>query len=223
MKALSLRKIALPLSVVNAVAVIVAIALYLPDTVATHFNFRGVADAWGSKWNYIMFAFLPIFLCITYELYRKKSRNARGNQALEDKLIPLISMLFIAIGWLMIPLSDPEKMNLQAGSSLFIVFGVLMIVFSNYMGKIQYNRHLGLRVPWTLKNEVVWKKAHRLSGFTGIFGGLVLTISGVIGLYLPEYAFALGMAGLFTAILFLVIIPTVYSFVLYRKITDKEV
>lgn len=222
MKKLSVRKIILIVSILNCIAIIAAIACWMPDTVATHFNYKGEADAYGSKWNYIMFAFLPLILSAVYEIYRKKSNNAKGNQALEDKLIPLISLVFVAIGWLMIPFNNVEQMNPNAGGGIFIVFGLLMIILGNYMGKIKQNRYLGIRIPWTLKNETVWKKTHRLGGFTGVAGGLVLTLSGVIGLISPENAFLIGMVGLFISITLVVIVPFVYSYILYKKTVSEE-
>jgi len=222
MKKLNLRNIVLLLSAVNLFAMIAVIACCLPDTVATHFNYKGEADAFGSKWQYLMFAFLPVILSVIYEIYRKKSNNARGNQSLEDKLIPFIALFFVVIGWIMIPLNNAEQMNLQAGGSVFIIFGILMIVLSNYMGKIQPNRTLGIRIPWTLKDETVWKKTHRLSGFTGMVGGIILTLSGFIGLFMHKSAFAVGMVGMFFAIILAIIVPCVYSWLLYRNIKNKE-
>jgi len=222
MKKLNLKKIISILSILNCFAIIAAIACWMPDTVATHFNYKGEADAYGSKWNYIMFAFLPVIMSVIYEIYRKKSNNAKGNRALEDKLIPLISLFFIGLGWLMIPFSNVEQMNPHAGGGIFILFGILMIILGNYMGKIQQNRHLGIRIPWTLKNETVWKKTHRLGGFTGVAGGIILTVFGIIGLFKPENAFAFGMVGMFFAIIVAIIVPCVYSWLLYRNIKNKE-
>ena len=222
MKKLNARKAIFVLSILNCIAVIAVIACCMPATVATHFNYKGEADAWGSKWNYIMFAFMPLILSVIYEIYRKKSGNAKGNQAIEDKLIPLTSLFFVALGWLMIPLSDADQMTLQAGSGVFIILGILMIILSNYMGKMRPNRTLGVRIPWTLKNETVWKKTHRLSGFTGVAGGAVLTVSGIIGLFSREDAFVFGMVGLVIALILLVGIPMVYSWLLYKKIVRNS-
>lgn len=222
MKKLTTRKIIFVLSVINAIALIAAIVLCLPDTVATHFNYKGEADAWGSKWSYIMFAFLPLILSVAYEIYRKKSNNAKGNQALEDKLIPLISVVFIALGWLFIPFTTVDTMKASAGGGIFLIFGILMVVLSNYMGKIQPNRRLGIRIPWTLKNETVWKKTHRLAGFTGMAGGLILSASGIICMFNSEKAFVIGFATLIPAIILTVVVPTIYSYILYKKIVSEE-
>lgn len=222
MKKLSVRSIILFLSILNCAAIIAAIACCMPDTVATHFNVKGQADAWGSKWNYIMFAFLPLILSVTYEIYRKKSNNAKGNQALEDKLIPLISVAFIALGWLMIPFSSVDSMNLHAGGGVFMTFGVLMVILSNYMGKIQPNRRLGIRIPWTLNNEIVWRKTHRLAGFTGMAGGFILTAGGAVSMFNSEKAFAIGFCALIPAIILTVLVPIIYSYILYKKIASKE-
>lgn len=51
--------------------------------------------------------------------------------------------------------------------------GMLFIVLGNYMPKIKPNYFIGIRTPWTLENEVVWQKTHRV-------GGKVFVIMGVL-------------------------------------------
>lgn len=43
---------------------------------------------------------------------------------------------------------------------------VFMLVFGNIAPKIPFNRYLGLRLPWTIRDEDTWKLAHKLVGYT---------------------------------------------------------
>ena len=77
-------------------------------------------------------------------------------------------------------------------------------------GKAKRNYFIGIRTPWTLNNEEVWDKTHRL-------GGLLFKISGVItvfGVFLPDYAIVF----ILVPVLASAVISIVYSYVIHQKI-----
>lgn len=45
------------------------------------------------------------------------------------------------------------------------VISIFMMVFGNVSPKIPFNRYLGLRLPWTIRDEETWKVAHKLLGY----------------------------------------------------------
>ena len=92
--------------------------------------------------------------------------------------------------------------------------GLLFVVLGNYMSKIKPNWFMGIRTPWTLSNEEVWNKTHRIGGKIFIAIGLIM----IIGSFLPIE----GYWNLFPwMIILFVLIPLVYSYLLYRKIEKK--
>ena len=87
--------------------------------------------------------------------------------------------------------------------------GVLFIISGNYLPKTKQSYSLGIKLPWTLNSEENWNRTHRLSGFLWVIGGalfLMLTFFGWWNLYV-----LLGI------ILAMTLIPTVDSYLLYRK------
>ncbi len=88
-------------------------------------------------------------------------------------------------------------------------FIVLFIIFGNYLPKTKQSYSMGIKLPWTLNSEENWNRTHRLSGFLWVIGGalfLMLTFFGWWNLYV-----LLGI------VLAMALIPTVYSYLLYRK------
>lgn len=218
-----LRRISLVLSIISMIAMILVVAMAMPDTVPVHYGLMGEADRWGSKWTYAIFSMIPLVISVTYEIYRKRTNNSKGNQSLEDKLIPMLSLLFIAIFWALLPVSGADSMNINVLCFIVLLLGLTMTIISNYSGKIRPNRHLGIRIPWTLKNETVWKKTHRLGGFTGIIGGLFMIIFPIIGMFNHETAFIWCLSGLVIGLILLALVPTIYSYCLYKKLeSDKQ-
>lgn len=212
-----MRKFSLWASILSAVGMIAAVALVLPDSVPIHFDLYGNADQWGSKWFYAFFALLPLIVALSLEIYRKKRPDSK-NAKMEERIVPAISLMFIAFGWIFLPAAGQNQMDVRMMCGITLLLGLLMVYISNYSGKIQQNRHLGIRLPWTLADETVWKKTHRLGGFTGTIGGAIMAASSIVGMCNPDQSFAWCIGGLIAGILLLALPPTVYSIILYHKL-----
>ena len=84
---------------------------------------------------------------------------------------------------------------------------MLLIVIGNYLPKCRRNKYVGIRLPWTLKSDENWDKTHRLSGYVWMLGGLIMVIVTWIGR--PQITLIVLLA--------IILIPTVYSFILHRR------
>lgn len=62
----------------------------------------------------------------------------------------------------------------QAGISLLVIF------LGNFLGQVRHNYFVGVRTPWTLADEEVWAKTHRLTGRLFVLAG-VLGLATVYG------------------------------------------
>lgn len=74
--------------------------------------------------------------------------------------IIIICSLFIAL--------TPNKSVLYNKNNELIIVGlisVFIIAFGNVSPKIPFNRYLGLRLPWTIRDEETWKIAHKVLGY----------------------------------------------------------
>lgn len=214
-----MKRLSWVLSAVSAVAMTLVVIFVAPDTIAMHFGFSGQADLWGSKWWYLFIAVLPLILAASYALYCEKTKGnekVSRNRRMEDRIVPVLPLIFIAIGWMMlIPSMGGEgRLDLGIGCGVVVLLGALMIYISNYSGKIAQNRYFGVKTPWTLKDETVWNKTHRLGGVTGVIGGCLAMLGGVIGAFTSP---AWAMAGIFAGIVLVALVPFVYSYALYQK------
>ena len=221
---MSIRKILLTISVLNAVLLGIVISFSEKNIVSTHFGLAGNADSWGSKWTYLLFGLIPLVLEFVYLYYRKyseKEPELQKNKNIEEKTIPVIILLFIAMGWIFTSVALFGEGELNNSIYLItIIFGILMIYISNFYGKLSQNRRFGIKVPWTLKDETVWNKTHRLGGYLGVVGGVILVFSGVFGMALNNYYIA-GY-GFIASMFFIVIIPIIYSAFLYSKLHPRN-
>lgn len=167
------------IGVANVVGSAVFLGNYPADIIPIHYNIAGEADNWGSKWWWLIFAAVPLILMTIFELYNhftKKNESVQKNKKVQNRIIPLITLLFVIINWILL-LSAKNGGNSFSQNMYYILlpFGLLFIFIGNFMGKIQLNHYLGIRVKWTLNNETVWRKTHRLAGVLYILTG-ALTI-----------------------------------------------
>ncbi len=80
------------------------------------------------------------------------------------------------------------------------------------MRSFRPNYFVGIRTPWTLENETVWKKTHEFGGKLFFYNGLIGILCCFIieGSILSYIVFIL----IFTASL----LPILYSYFIYKQI-----
>ncbi|MHB1921764.1 MAG: SdpI family protein [Chitinophagaceae bacterium] len=190
----------------------------LPARIPSHFDFRGHADAYmrpipflltmtgTSLFLYFLFLLLPRIdpKKSNYLLFQKTYYLIRVLVHLLLSSLSILSMA-IALGIL-----------LNGTRLFFLILMFFFIILGNYLGHIRPNWFVGIRTPWTLSNETVWKKTHQL-------GSKLMFFSGLVGFMLCLFlAPALLPNVLLTIILFSVLVPVVYSFLVSRKMKVQD-
>ncbi len=205
--------------VIAAVALIVSIWAYpqLPPTIATHWNVRGTADGFSGRATAVLI--MPLVIIGLTGLFNvlPKLDPRRANYAKFIDTYWLIAnavILFILIGHGMIVatgLGYPVKID----RFMPIGVGLLFIVLGNFLTRVEPNWFIGIRTPWTLSSDTVWRKTHRTGGWLMVVGGFVLAAS----VFLPHGAF---LPLLIAAILIVAVIPVVQSYVLWKREQGKS-
>lgn len=184
----------------------------LPDLIPNHFNFAGEADGYTPK-LYGVFA-LPLILFVSHYamlfIVTADPKRAR----VTDKIYFLVMWMMPLVSWVTSGISYSmalgRKVNITLVGSLMV--GFIFVVIGNYFPKLRQNYTIGIRLPWTLADEDNWNRTHRLAGWLYMICGVACVIFGL--LRVP--------AGMFAGILIASGIPTVYSYLLYRKKRSGE-
>jgi len=103
-----------------------------------------------------------------------------------------------------------KKMGLLLPILIMLIFTLL----GNYMGNIRPNYFVGIKVPWTLNNDVVWIRTHKLAGKLWFWGGLI----GIAALFV----FKNPTLVLVPILLVITIVPVVYSYIIYQRIANQQ-
>jgi uncharacterized membrane protein len=207
----------------SAIAMAFVIAGIEPDVVPIHFNYLGEADRWANKWVYLIFAMIPLVEAGSYLIYRRvnaNNDNTRRNAPYEESVVVLTGLFLAAAGWffLLTVRSGANRLDTSWACLIFAGVGLLMVYISNFMAKIRPNRTLGFKVKWTLRDEKVWVKTHRVAGYAGVIGGLIILIGSILGMALQVWV---AFAGFILGMVVMVGIPLVYARNLYYELHPR--
>ncbi len=187
---------------------------HLPARMATHWNADFQADSWSSKAVAAgLFPGLVLVVWLGLPLLRridpKREQYAQWEPTFWLVLNILVLMLSVieaaAIGY---NLGWPVEMR----QVMLWVMGLMFAGLGNYLPRVRPNWWIGIRTPWSLSSDVVWRETHRVGGKALVLGGLAM----IAASFAPAaIAGRLGIGALLVALL----VPTVYSYVLWRRET----
>lgn len=181
----------------------------LPNQVAIHFDSAGNPNNYAPK---IVAAFgLPLFMAVINVIVHVTMDNdpKKANVSLAMKQITKWSVPVLSV--IIIPCTLFYAMGADIKISVIVpaLVGILLVIVGNYLPKCKHNYTVGIKLPWTLSSEENWNKTHHLAGYLWICGGILMIIIGCLNIYLWPL--------LMLIFLFIFVIPTVYSFLLYKK------
>ena len=196
-------------SLVILIPILIGIVLWdkLPDQVPVHWNINGDVDGFATKAQAVFLKPLVLvafhWICVLGTSLDPKKQNINDKIfTLVLWIIPVISLLCNSM---VFATALGHKVSVEIIMPLFM--GALFVIIGNYMPKCKQSYTVGIKLPWTLDNEENWNKTHRLAGFLWVIGGVIIMATAFLG------AFWL----FFIVLIPMVIVPFVYSYLLYKK------
>ena len=196
-------------SILTLLPILAGVVLWnqLPEQMPTHWNAAGEVDGWSSK-PFAVFG-LPLilvaaqWLCVLATTTDPKRQNhSEKIYHLVFWIMPVLSIVLHAVTYLTV-LGVGVRMEMV----MPIFMGLLFVIIGNYLPKCKQSYTIGIKIPWTLNNEENWNKTHRLAGWVWVIGGIAIMLTGFFG----------GFVAFFVITLVIVLVPTIYSYLLHRK------
>jgi len=139
---------------------------YMPDLVASHWNVRGQVDGYISKfWGLFLMPLLSLGLFLLFLLIPKidpLKENIEKFRRYFDWFIVLVMFFLFYLYLLTIFWNLGFRFNLI--QLLIPSFCLLYYYAGILIENAKRNWFIGIRTPWTLSNDKVWDKTHRLGG-----------------------------------------------------------
>ncbi|MBR9988577.1 MAG: SdpI family protein [Gemmatimonadetes bacterium] len=199
--------------VIGAMLIFVAVVYpSLPAEVPTHWNYRGEVDGWSSReWGAFFAPVLATALWLLLTLLRKVDPRRRNYERFDATFWLIVNLVVMFLGAMhVLALGSALGWGIDMTRWVLVLLGLMFAGLGNYMPRLRSNWWMGVRTPWTLESETVWRATHRVAGYTFVAGGLVAIVAALLPTGL---AFVVAMIGLALA----AVIPVVYSYIAYRR------
>ena len=184
---------------------------YMPALVVSHWNAAGQPNGYMSRlWGVLV---LPIvFLLVAIVLFilpriDPKRKNIEKFRKYFDYFIIAFAIFFYYLYLLTLVWNVSDNFNLT--SALIPALAALFYLLGFFLPHTEPNWTIGIRTPWTLSSEHVWKKTHQASGpafkicAVFILFGVIFPSAAIWLIIVPILVVAIGLV--------------VYSYLLYRK------
>src|SRR6266571_4132 len=200
--------------VVAVLAAAVSVWAYprLPVMVATHWNLQGTPDGYSSRfWAVALMPLGILGLTGLFSVLPKVDPKRENYARFLDSywLIANAVLVFTGVAHALI-LVNGLGYTVQVDRLVPLGLGLLFAFLGNYLTRVEPNWFVGIRTPWTLSSDTVWRKVHRTAGWLFVIAGFVIAA----GAFAPRRAFV----SLFIATLVAAAgIPVVQSYVLWKR------
>ena len=185
----------------------------LPEKVPMHWNINGDVDRYGSKYELLLIPILlPLLIYFIFLIVPKIDPKNRIKEmgGKYQSLKTLLTIFMSALALFVMYMAKNDTSNNP--NYIVLIIGLLFVFLGNYFKTIKPNYFIGIKTPWTLENERVWKETHIMAGKMWFVGGLVIVFCSLI--LAKETNFAIF--AIITVII--TVVPVVYSYLLFRKI-----
>lgn len=184
----------------------------LPDQIPTNWGFDGNVTYGPKSTIWMLSGMAPLFGIVLPLLQRIDPRKDNYRKFLGNfYMFLIVLMLFMT---LMVGVTISESIypgRITVYKVITVAMGALFLLIGNMMPKFKSNFFVGIKNPWTLSNTEVWNRTHRIAGYCWVVGGLLIIL---LALVLSEKVL---FAAFMTVIVVMVGIPTVLSYLWYRR------
>lgn len=221
-----MKYISKKLYIFPAIALLISLIAYpfLPEQIPIHFDFNGNPDNYSGKLFVLMIPIIMAALLILADFLPnadpKSANYAKFPKAYQLLHIMVETVLLVShiliVAYPLLHLNGGlwgvtfVSGNFNTGYIIGPLVGIMLIIIGNYMPKFKQSYFCGIKTPWALADEENWYKTHRFGGKLWVIGGILMAIMP----FLPE---SIGTVLLFVDIIILVVIPYLYSYLIYRK------
>ncbi|MEX0875116.1 MAG: SdpI family protein [Actinomycetota bacterium] len=202
------------IAIVGAFAFSLATYSRLSERVPIHWNIEFEPNGYASKLTAalglpLLMLSMPVIVAILVKIDPRRT----SHELHRDTLWAVINLVIVMLGALhVLVLGLALGWRIDSARAFSILIGGLFVGIGNLLPRIRPNWFFGIRTPWTLSSDDVWRQTHRLGAWASIAGGLLLAIAGFQPVEWFRSAAWIASIGLIAAV------PIVYSYVIWMRL-----
>ena len=196
-------------SIILLIPMLIGLLLWnkLPDQIPSHWDINGNVDSWSSK-AFAVFFFPSLLLAIHWVCVLVSSADPKSKNY-HPSMLMLVLWICPVIGLVLSSLVYATALGYPLNVEVImpLLVGLMFLIVGNLLPKCRQSYTIGIKLPWTLHNEENWNKTHRFSGKLWVVGGIITMATAFVGNFWILFGILVAM----------VLIPTVYSYLLHLK------
>jgi uncharacterized membrane protein len=201
------------IALVLVLTAVITLAAYpvLPDVVASHWNAAGELDGTMPKfWGLALIPLLMYGFCALLAVLPRIDPLRKNYEKFRDYyegfiLVFAAFLFFIQLQIILWGLG----IHVSPNFTMPVMIGILFMYIGFLMEHAEPNWFIGIRTPWTLSSDSVWKKTHRRAGALFKLAGAVSFIGILAGIYAWLFILVPAIA--------VAVYTVVYSYVEFRS------
>jgi len=202
------------LIVIMAIASVIAYPR-LPERVPIHWDLHGQTNRWQSRGHAVLF--LPIAAVVLWGVLRalpsidpRRANYSKFQPTYEFMVgatLTVIALIHLAV------LASGIGMPIAIHRVIPIALGIILVGIGNQLPRARSNWWFGIRNPWTLSNDRVWERTHRVGGYLMMAAGVVMIVGSLLWVRAGPLVIACVAAWAIGSM--------IYSYVAWRQETSK--
>ena len=190
-----------------------ALAVYprLPGRIPIHWDLHGEPNGWGGPAAAFLLPGIATATLLLMAVLPRIDPRGENWRKFGGEVRLIVGMIVLFLAWIeAVTLGAALGWNVDTARAALGGVGVMLAVIGNYLPRIRSNWFIGIRTPWTLASDRVWRDTHRVGGRAFVAGGVAMVLAGFIP---SPLATALATA----VVLVATAIPIVYSYLAWRR------
>lgn len=185
---------------------------FLPDQIPMHWDFSGTVS-YDDKYQIFLMCGMAVLFAFFLDVLPKIDPRKKNYQKFEryyDGFCVFMQIFLMVMNYIIL-IESFRPGTLSVPVIIMLGIGILFVFVGNMMPKLKSNFYMGIKTPWALSSEEVWRKTHRLGGKCFFLAGLLL----IAGAFFSNRQIVYYM--LFACIMIASIVPSVMSYVWWRQ------
>lgn len=185
---------------------------FLPEQIPMNWGIDGSVD-YSDKYQIFLMCGMAVLFAVLFDILPKidpRKKNYQKFGSYYDGFCVLMQVFMLAMnGIILTETFRPGTVSVP--TITLTIIGILFLFIGNIMPKIKSNFYMGIKTPWSLSSEEVWRKTHRLGGKCFFLAGIVMIVCS----FLPFRELAFW--GSFAVIMIACLIPGIMSYVWWKQ------
>lgn len=201
-----------PVVVVLMVVFLAVVWHSLPERMVVHWGLSFQPDGWGSRlWGAGSFPLIALGCWLLLPLLRRIDPRRRNYDRFDPTFWIVVNLVVLLVAFMEVAVVGYNLgWPIDMGRTVLLLLGLLFVTLGNYMPRVRSNFWMGIRTPWTLSSDYVWRETHRVGGRVFVAGGLITIAAAFLP---PALAPWVALGGLLVG----GFVPVVYSYVIWRR------